>query len=618
MSDKIGILEYNDVIANAALDAAKARVKHYNQIYKELSPSAADDMTKKYFTDFKAKLSREYPYETISRDTLSAVKNYDSNKMQEFLYQYNSPNRTVDSPIDHRKKIRAADIFPMLQGVAKKDRDWMSMGNDELKEFGHKHEYNVKTKEGFAELLKDIGEQQINYDRAKIAQEAKDSLGWSYWPSKVITPSAMQEFENAIMTGGDYDAGTAAKMGAIDALTNAAMWEAPGLFIGKDAGAATKIMPEFIQRGLDKLPSVMTKPYGVNATDSDFLNGILNAVSQAGGEATRQILEAGLSDNGQSFDIAPVVFAGSAGATRPAIIGGIQQKAGQFEGETAKQFSRGLARATRSGDPVAAERDNLVKKIDIYNNIVHKVQESENVVKEMANKHGMPRNSVTSSIPSDVYALLAGANDIPDIAKLFGVKYTKGKPIDAKKILAEYDKPTFSTFTYDDAGKVVLTNRKTSRYGDAMQKTHPNYNAPDVVIDRHGEAMSVGDPLSKKAASNGAGVTHKAGYNQATTLFPGKFELNATTDPLYRSLFPQRYAEVMAGTTRPYTLGVLTGHLASTLGGRIEPTFKIIGQKLGVNKTYKDEEWYQALPIRSKKIIDEAFKKKEEEETEEE
>lgn len=615
---EISKLQYAETLEKAAMDAANERVKQYNQIYKELSYDSADEMTKKYYLDFLQKLKAAYPYDKVTLDDLSAIKNYSSDKMQEYLYQFNAPNRQAPSPTDHVKAIKAADIFPLLQGVAKKDRDWMSMGNDELKEFGHKHEYNVKTKEGFAELLKDIGEQQINYDRAKIAQEAKDSLGWSYWPSKVITPSAMQEFENAIMTGGDYDAGTAAKMGAIDALTNAAMWEAPGLFIGKDAGAATKIMPEFIQRGLDKLPSVMTKPYGVNATDSDFLNGILNAVSQAGGEATRQILEAGLSDNGQSFDIAPVVFAGSAGATRPAIVGGIQQKASQFEGETAKQFSRGLARATRSGDPAAAERDNIVKKIYTYNNIVRKVQESENATKEYLKKHGIPAESVTSTSPSDVYALLAGANDIPDIAKLFGVKYTKGKPIDAKKILAEYDKPTVSTYKYDDAGKVVLTNRKTSRYGDAMQKTHPNYSAPDVVIDRRGEATSVGDPLSKKAASNGAGITHKGGYNQANTLYPDKFELNATTDPLYRSLFPQRYADVMAGTTRPYTLGVLTGKIASTIGGRSEPTFKIIGQKLGVDKTYKDEEWYQALPIRSKKIIDEAFKKKEEEETKEE
>lgn len=581
---EISELQYARTLEKAALDAAKARVKQYNQYNKELSRDEADKMSRAYFDDFLKKLETAYPYDKVTLDDLSAIKNYSSDKMQEYLYQFNAPNRQALSPTEHVKAIKAADILPLLQGVAKDGRDWTSMDNMELKKFGYDHGYDVKNKEGYAKLLKDIGEQQINYDRAKIAQEAKDQMGWTYVPRQVIAPSAMQEFENAIMTGGDYDAGTAAKMGAVDALTNAAMWEAPSIRYVKN----------------------------------NLTNGILGAIAQAGGEATRQGLEAGLSDNGQSFDIAPVVFAGSAGATRPALVGGIQQKASQFEGETAKQFSRGLARATRSGDPVAAERDNLVKKIDTYNNIVRKVQESENATKEYIKKHGIPEESLTSTSPSDVYALLAGANDIPDIAKLFGVKYKKGQPIDAKKILAEYDKPTVSTYKYDDSGKVVLTNRKTSRYGDAMQKKNPKYNAPDVVIDRRGFATSVDDPLSKKAASNGAGITHKAGYSQAQNLFPGKFELNATTDPLYRSLFPQRYAEVMAGTTRPYALGVLTGHLASTLGGRIEPTFKLGSSGVGVNKTYKDEKWYQALPIRSKKIIDEAFKKKDEEETEEE
>ena len=588
MADRLSILEYDDVLGDAALGAAKARVKAYNQVNKELSPDAVEDMTKKYYKDFFSKLKKAYPYENVSRDDLSAIKNYDAGKMADYLYQYGISNRTAKSPTDYQHDIKAADIFPLLQGVANQNEDWMSMGTEKLKEFGIKHGYNVKTKEGLASLLNDIGKQQVNYDRAMLAQKAKDEMGWSYWPSKIITPSAMQEFENAIMTGGDYDASTAAKMGALDALTNAVSWEAPGLFIGKEAGAATKLMPEFVQRGLDKLPSVMTKPYGVKATESDFINGILNAAAQAGTEGARQGGEVALTDNGQEIDVAPILFAGTAGATRPALVGSIQQKAGQFQGPVARQFSRGFAKATRSGDSEALERAELKSTMDIYNKIVARVRSAAEATKKATNN-----GRVVNTANSDVYAQIAKANNIPEISKLFNVPLNKDFTIDAKKVLAQYDKPTVNHFEFNDAGKAVPSFR--------VMGSRPDTRMNMRIVN--GEAVE---------APAGATISSR-------DLLKGKFELDKYGDELYRSLFPKRYASVMAGTPRAYTAGVLSGAAASGLGGRIEPTFKLGADFVPkYEKTYKDEKWYRDLSVRSKKIIDEAFKKKDEEETEEE
>lgn len=588
MADRLSTLEYDDVLGEAALEAAKARVKAYNQVNKELSPDAAEDMTKKYYKDFLSKLKKAYPYAIATRDDLSAIKNYDAGKMADYLYQYGIFNRNAPSPTEHDKAIKAADILPLLQGVAKPGADWMSMGNEQLKQFGLAHGYDVKTKEGLASLLKDIGEQQINYDRAKIAQEAKEDMGWSYWPRKVITPSAMQEFENAIMTGGDYDASTAAKMGALDALTNAASWEAPGLFIGKEAGAATKLMPEFVQRGLDKLPTVVTKPYGVKATESDFINGILNAAAQAGAEGARQGGEVALTENGQEADLAPILFAGTAGATRPALVGGIQQKAGQFQGPVARQFSRGFAKATRAGDAEALERAELKSTMDIYNKIVARVRNADEATKKATNG-----GHVVNTVNSDVYAQIAKANNIPEISKLFNVPLNKDFTIDAKKVLAQYDKPTVSHFEFTEAGKAVPSFRVTGSRPDA----------------RTGMRIVNGEAVEAPA---GAAISSQ-------DLLKGKFELDKYSDELYRRLFPQRYASVMAGTPRAYTAGVLSGAAASGLGGRIEPTFKLGADFVPkYEKTYKDESWYKNLSVRSKKIIDEAFKKKEAEESEEE
>ena len=573
----ISKIQYRETMENAALDAAKARVKQYNQIHKELSPADADDMTKKYYLDFLSKLQRGYPYDSVTLDDLSAIKNYDSNKMSEYLLQFGLSNRQAMSPIEHKEHLKAADILPLLQGVAKEGGDWTSVGVDSLKRFGLEHDYDIKSKEGFAKLLSDIGEQQVNYDRAKVAKELQD---WPmYWPTKVVYPSMMQEAENAIMTGGDFDGVDAAKMGILDAGTNTAMLLAPSMKIAA----------------------------------SPVANNMINAGAQMGAEAARQGLEQALSDNGQEFDVAPVIFAGTAGATRPALVGGIQQKASQFEGETAKQFSRGLSKATRTGDPSAIERAELEKKLKIYNSLVARVK-----VAQEATKKATGANKVVSTSPSDVYASIAKANDIPQISKLFGVPLNKDYTINAKKVLAQYDKPTVSTFEFNEAGKAVPAVRPYDPRTSWGGKTP----ADDFIIDKKGNLVA-----TENAFSRGQGIAQFPDGNATPAsvnpkpVYPNKFELDANTNDLYRSLFPHRHADVMAGTPRAFKVGMSVGNIASDVGGRFEPTFKLGADWVPkYEKTYKDEQWYKDLKKnnpRARKIIDEAFKKKDEDAAEE-
>lgn len=570
--------QYREIIETAAFEAAKARVKQYNQIHKELSPADAEDMTKKYYFDFLSKLQRGYPYESVTLDDLSAIKNYDANKMSEYLLQFGLSNRQAMSPTEHKEHLKAADILPLLQGVAKEGGDWTSVGVDSLKRFGLQHDYDIKSKEGFAKLLSDFGEQQVNYDRAKVAKELQD---WPmYWPTKVVYPSMMQEAENAIMTGGDFDGVDAAKMGILDAGTNTAMLLAPSMKIAA----------------------------------SPVANNMINAGAQMGAEAARQGLEQALSDNGQEFDVAPVIFAGTAGATRPALVGGIQQKASQFEGETAKQFSRGLSKATRTGDPSAIERAELEKKLKIYNSLVARVK-----VAQEATKKATGANKVVSTSPSDVYASIAKANDIPQISKLFGVPLNKDYTINAKKVLAQYDKPTVSTFEFNEAGKAVPAVRPYDPRTSWGGKTP----ADDFIIDKKGNLVA-----TENAFSRGQGIAQFPDGNATPAsvnpkpVYPNKFELDANTNDLYRSLFPHRHADVMAGTPRAFKVGMSVGNIASDVGGRFEPTFKLGADWVPkYEKTYKDEQWYKDLKKnnpRARKIIDEAFKKKAEDEAEEE
>lgn len=590
MADKLSRLEYDDVLGAAALDAAKARVKAYNQVFKELSPDAADDMTKKYYKDFLAKLKKAYPYENSSRDDLSAIKNYDAAKMSDYLYQYGISNRTAKSPTEHAKAIKAADILPLLQGVAKPGADWMSIDNVTLKQFGLDHGYDVKTKEGFNKLLKDIGEQQINHDRAKIAQEAKEEMGWSYWPRKIIAPSAMQEFENAIMTGGDYDASTAAKMGALDAATNTLMWEAPSLFIGKTAPSTASILgKEFTT-------------YGIPLTDNSIVNGTLGAATQAVGEAARQGGEVALTNNGQEFDVAPVVFAAGAGATRPAIVGTAQGAVSRVPGEAAAQLSRGVGKALKTGDPASREAEQLAKSVLQYNQNVAK---HNAVINETA-------DLLRENIKKTVDARIAKSGMTPDPAR-----YQQAMQIldEAANQSAHTMRPIISTTSVQPLAKVerAITASKLPEKAKALgvaPEVDGTYDAAKILA-------AYNQPLwAKMSMSNGVARFGKPGPYGKTFTEPTRV-LDSESRDVFRQMFPAKYmdeAEANAWTSAGLGIGKLLGNV----GGRVEPTFKLKADKVGVEKTYKDESWYKNMSVRSKKIIDEAFKKKEEEESEEE
>jgi hypothetical protein len=586
MADRLSILEYDDVLGNAALEAAKARVKAYNQVNKELSPDAAEDMTKKYYKDFLSKLKKAYPYESASRDDLSAIKNYDAGKMADYLYQYGIFNRTAKSPTEHAKAIKAADILPLLQGVAKPGADWMSMDNIALKQFGLDHGYDVKTKEGFSKLLNDIGEQQINYDRAQIAKEAKEEMGWSYGPRKIIAPSAMQEFENALMTGGDYDAWDAAKMGALDAGVNTLTWEAPGLFIGKGAPAKT----------------LFTRKLGLPITNNSIANGVMGAATQAGAEAGRQGLEVGLSENGQGFDLAPVVFAGGAGATRPAIVGTVQGAVARVPGESMAQLSRGIGKSLKMGDPAAREAEQLAKSVLEYNKNVAKhntlVEETASTLKELV------KQTVDNSI--------AKKGIVPDPER-----YQQAMKIldEATAKSANTMKPIISSRSVEPLAKVERSiaasklPEKAKVLGVAPE-ADGTYNAAKIL-----EAYN--KPLYAQQSITG-GTARFGSPNYVTKTFHEPVRvLDNESIYEFRQMFPAKYSDEAAlnGWTKT---GLAAGKVLGGFGSRAEPTFKLKADKVGVEKTYKDEEWYDKLTPRSKKIIDEAFKKKAEEEYEEE
>ena len=193
------------------------------------------------------------------------------------------------------------------------------------------------SREEFPEFLEKIRKYQTDYDRAKLWEEYKKKSGdFNYTLDNLLYPSAMQELQNAVLTGeGSED--TVDKLAKMD----------------KAANLATAAMPS------------------VRFVKSPLTNGFLQALSQGLAEAGRQGLKTGLSTTGQEFNMGPVVGGTVAGSTAPGMIGSARQILSQFQGKGARDFSRGLQKVTRYGDPVNLERLNLEDLLNRYNKFSH-------------------------------------------------------------------------------------------------------------------------------------------------------------------------------------------------------------------------------------------------------
>lgn len=521
MSEKLNESTWLAYLKAAALRATDSKAEQYRKITrgKEFDQTALN----KTYNGYLERLKKAYPYDKATAADMEAVDMFNADSMRAYLDQFNAPNRVAPSPTEYRKQAKAADLLPLLQGVAKPGNDWYTMGNDDLKEKGSALGYNVRTPEGYKEFLDAIGEQQINYDRAKLLQQAKDETPL-YGLRKLVTPSAFQEFENAIATGGDYDASTAAKFGALDAGANAAMFMAPSARVVKNP----------------------------------LVNGGIDALMQSAFEAGRQAGKQGLSTTGQEFDIAPVVFAGGAGATKPVMIGTAQGAVSRLGNPTANEFARGMSKAVRTGDPVYTERTALEKAIEKYNkSIAADRARLDKAIKE----HGVAGGQLDEIVNLNALESQIGATSVPEKAALLGVSEDPvTHAYEASKILANYDKPLQAHRILDNNGV---------RFGGE-------------IGDIGGNTTILGDKTSKE----------------------------------FRRLFPAKYTDE-ASETGASKAGRLAGELLAGLGSRVEPTFKTAGTKVGLpEKTYKDEQWYKNLSSTSKKIIDAAFKKKEQEEEE--
>ena len=435
--------------------------------------------------------------------------------------------------------------MPFLKGVAPEGESWLDNRNDlklEASKLGFSYD-----KEGLSKFLNKLSKYQQVYDRANIMKETRDK-GW-YWPMKLAYPSLMESAENAISTGEDLTPAQAAALLTTDAGTNVAMFGFPGM-----ATRAVKSGP--------------------------ILSGIIDSGAQGLLELNRQYGKTNI-DPRLEADPSSAIFATSLGLTRPGIVGSAQGMVSKIPGKSAMEFSRGIGKATRAGNPVEAEKEGIMELVKNHNNLMAKnAAHDESFARMILEGKGKP---VTQENIDNVY-------------KFFGdgpVMYLDKSVADTEKMLGTKRVDEMANFLG------VKANEKGMYNIDEFMKAYDR--KPVYTWKRVGNKTEVfdGDPKSYQIPGTDDGLFH----------------LTQKNENQYKSLFPAKYADE-AQASKVRGAGLILGKILGDFGGRFEPTFKINPLNVGPQTfpEYKQQDWYTRLGPKSRAIIDEAFKKKMEEE----
>lgn len=551
--DKLSRQEWENALEKMAVSAGKAWLEdmHSMEWYEanELGQKGVHDAVLE-------RLMKEYPYETV---TNADIKGLEKTKALDWA---NFVNKVGPDPRVIRDKAEFDKYLPLLKGVAEEGKDWYSLGGNALKYKAAKEFGFPFTKEGFDEFLSNIRKYQTMYDRAQLVKEMGDEYPVRSTITKLLFPTAYSGIENAVADpdNNDLSAAQAAGLTGLDGLVDVGQFLAPSVQMPGSF---------FVRRPM------------MNATADAILQGVYEAGRQAGGES--------IADVEADYVNVPLATV-TAGATRPGLIGTTQQMLSGFTGPAATSFRRGIVGSTRAGNPVVQERQALEDGIDLYNSLLKREanlakggSKPAEIVLDLPDKK-KNGSAETADKLRGVLDPLKGKVEIkrttsPDgsIATDFiqGAAPESG-PIDKNKLLALYDNlyPGF---------KGTLKNGKVT------------------ISDDIGNVSVKGDP------GNSTSFTK---INQFLT---------PRTEEILRSVIPSKMAE-LEGMNAWYRRGLKTGTILGDIGGRVEPVIKVNPLNPFVSDSplserpdaYKDTQWYKNLSDKSKAIVDEAFKRKQE------
>jgi len=315
---------------------------------------------------------------------------------------------------------------------------------------------------------------------------------------------------------------------------------------------------------------------------SPILAGALDATGQGLLELNRQYGKANI-DPTLEADPRQAMMASLFGATRPGIVGSVQGMVSKVPGKTAMELSRGIGKATRAGNPLEAEKEGIRELVKNHNKLMaSNASKDESFARMILEGEGKPATkqnieSVFKYLGDDPVMYLdksvadtekmLGTKRVEEMAKFLGVKPNEKGIYNIDEFMNAYDrKPVYSW---------KRVGNKTEIYdGDPKDYQIPGFD-------------------------------------------DGLFHLTPENSVKYKALFPAKYADE-AQASKVRGAGLILGKIFGDFGGRFEPTFKLNPLNVGPQNfpEYRNQDWYTRLGPKSRAIIDEAFKKKMEEDEE--
>ncbi len=569
--------DWDDELHRKADEAVKVHMEKMNMDgYSETKKDAIRNELKK--TALK-KLKENFKFSNLKDTERDFVSNWKAEDAASFLLSGGNKAYTdTFNPLNIKKQEDFQKLAPFILGVADEGRDWYNMGNVDLFDAGKKLGYDVSTKKGKNDFLRDVGDVQMAYDRGKLLEEFNKENGVL---SELFYPTLMEEMRKQISTGtGTQEQLDAAK--SLDKKINWAMAMAP--FVAKGGEALLAKGGQQVMARAPKVANVVntaSRQYPRSAKVADIIlhdpaiNGVYGALGQGGLEAYRQAEKENI-DSDLEADYKNALLALTMGATRPGMIGSASALASQVPGRPMSRFARGIAGATRKGNPVYMERDEFGNALDLL----------------LGRQKG-------TTIPKRA-TLTAKANPL-----------TEGNLDDeyAKVILGG---PNAASYTLPEVANARLAEKGLEQleklYGtEKARKILNNLISKETVLKDY-------DNLSKL-------FINRDKYNAARKLPVGKELVNGELrdDDVLTKLeqaFPSKMAEAY-GNDGWYTGGLITGDILGGIGGSVEPVIKVnpFGPLSGgrpnivSSADYKETAWYKKLSKKQQEAFDDAYEK---------
>lgn len=560
-------------IANEAADAQLAKMN--TDDYSNTKKMAIREELRK---TARKKLKEEFKFSKLKDTEKDFVSNWKADDAARYLLGGgNKVFKDTYNPLNIKKQDDFQKLAPFILGVADEGRDWYNMGQDDLFDNAKKLGYDVSTKKGKMDFLRDLGDVQVSHDRAKMLEEFNRENSVL---SELFYPTLMEEARKQISTG----TGTQEQLDDTKSLDDKINWTmALAPFVAKGGEALLAKGGQQVMTRAPKVANVVdaaSRKYPKGARVADLvlhdpaINGVYGALGQGGLEAYRQNEKENI-DPELEADYKNALLALTMGATRPGMIGSASALASQIPGRPMARFARGISGATRKGNPTYMERDEFGNALEML--------------------LGRQRGTTIPKRPTlqgRVEPLREG-----NLADQQAIQILSG--------------PNAASYTLPEISNARLAEKALEQletlYGrDKATKILNNLNKEKVLKDY--------DNLSKL-------FINRDKYNAARQLPVGKELVNGElreADVLKKleQAFPSKMAEAY-GNDGWYTGGLITGDILGGIGGSVEPVVKVnplgwlSGGRTNVvsSEDYKNAKWYKSLSKKQQEAFDDAYEK---------